>query len=102
MSKGPGYWQRGILNTLGTHDAFHLRRLLPYSCTKAAYNALHRAALRLETQGKIRLARFGGRRGFGTIIVHRVGTEFTWDDYRALLNRLREAWWAEHADEVGS
>ncbi len=51
MSRGPGKWQRLILATLADTKVFWLRSLLPRHCTKAEYNALLRAALKLESAG---------------------------------------------------
>ena len=76
MSKGPGKWQRMILAELAGREAFHLRALLGRECTKAEYNALLRAAMKLEAAGEIYITRFswGARPGTGKTIIHRIGT----------------------------
>jgi len=80
MSKGLGKRQRAILATLADHEAFWLRSMLGPSCTKAEYNALHRAALKLEAAGLIEIDRwqwhgiFGAKQTKGKLAVKRVGT----------------------------
>ena len=84
MSRGPGKWQRAILATLADHEAFWLRSLLGPSCTKAQYNALLRAAHKLQAAGLVEIYRWrltlaGTRfhsfgRGLGRTAVARVGT----------------------------
>jgi len=76
MSKGLGKRQRAILATLADHGAFWLRSMLGPSCTKAEYNALHRAALKLEAAGLVELQgwAYGLHDGTGKIAVCRIGT----------------------------
>jgi hypothetical protein len=95
MSKGPGKWQRAILAQLAGGPAFYLREMLLWHCTKAQYNALLRAAIRLEADGKINIARFlwGATSGHGKTIVHRIGTEFHGKDRRTLPELPRDKWW---------
>lgn len=76
MSKGPGKWQRLILAELADREAFNLRKLLGGTYTQAQYNALLRAAKKLETTGKINIHRFALGSG-GKTYVHRIGTVFT-------------------------
>ena len=76
MSRGPGKWQRAILAELASHETFWLRSLLGRSCTKAEYNALLRAALKLEEAGAIAIDRwqFGANSGIGRLAVRRPWT----------------------------
>ena len=95
MSKGPGLWQRAILAQLAGRPAFYLREMLPWRCTNGQYNALLRAALRLEEDGKIQIARFlwGASPGHAKTVVHRIGTEFHGEDRRTLPELPRDKWW---------
>ena len=79
MSRGPGTWQRVILDKLTEAWAFPLRWLLPEHPTRAQRNALNRAACQLEGTGRISVARFmcWGSGGAGGTYIHRLGTEFT-------------------------
>jgi len=81
MSKGPGKWERLILSELAIRDRFNLQELLGLTFTKAQYNALHRAALKLEGAGKIKVHRFGLGGGV-KIWVCRFGTTITLEDRR--------------------
>jgi hypothetical protein len=94
MSKGPGKWQRMILAELADREAFHLRALLGRKCTKAQYNALLRAALNLETAGKINIAHFywGARPGTGKSIVHRIGTTVSGGTRNKIEQEDRDRW----------
>jgi len=76
MSKGLGKRQRAILATLADHEAFWLRSMLGPSCTKAEYNALRRAALKLEAAGLVKLQAwaYGLHDGTGRLAVCRIGT----------------------------
>ena len=58
MSKGPGKWQVAILAKLNVLDRFTLQELLGPSFTRAQYNALHRAMLKLEDAGRINVHRY--------------------------------------------
>ena len=90
MSKGPGKWQRAILATLADHEAFWLRSMLKPSCTKAEYNALLRAALKLEAAGLIGIERWlsGGGKDriecYGRTAIRRIGTAIM--DRRDVVN----------------
>lgn len=53
MSKGPGKWQRTILDALETSDSVFLRDLLPSDYSQADYSAIHRAAKKLQDAGKV-------------------------------------------------
>jgi len=44
MSRGPGKWQRSIIDALATRPALRLRDLLPRSYSVAQHQALYRAA----------------------------------------------------------
>ena len=94
MSKGPGKWQRIILAELADREAFHLRAILGRRCTKAQYNALLRAAWKLEEAGKINIACFsyGGRPGTGKSIVHRLGTTYSGETRYKLEQADRDRW----------
>jgi hypothetical protein len=52
MSKGPGRRQRLILDELRRRERFYLADLLSAGFSRAEYNALHRAALKLNDAGK--------------------------------------------------
>lgn len=76
MSKGPGKWERSILQTLERVPAFYLADLLPTPHTRSHTVALNRAARNLCDAGKIAMSRWmttggGDRPGFLTI--YRVG-----------------------------
>jgi hypothetical protein len=58
MSKGPGKWQRAILERLDQVDYFYLMELLPIDYYRTDYKALHRAAYQLAKTGKINIQRF--------------------------------------------
>ena len=75
MSRGLGTKQRTILAALAGRQALYLRDLLPRQCTKAEYNALLRAATKLETGRLIAIARF--MCGSNKVVVHRIGTAFS-------------------------
>jgi hypothetical protein len=54
MSRGPGKWQRYILQSLmPDRPAVWLRDLLPKPCAASHYQALYRAAYVLSAAGKI-------------------------------------------------
>lgn len=63
MSRGPGKWQRLILDRVAAGEQFYLVDLLPAGYTKAQYNALHRAAVTLYEAGQISWVSytFGGK-----------------------------------------
>ena len=58
MSKGPGKWQRVIINALETHQAVYVLSLLPEGYTKSDYSAILRAANSLEAAVKIETDRY--------------------------------------------
>ncbi len=71
MSRGPGRWQRLILQTLRLESSVDLVDLLPKGYTASAYQAAYRAALTLEASGRIEVWRYiYGARKF---VVARVG-----------------------------
>ena len=53
MSRGPSKWQRLILNKAAEGEWFYLVDLLPASYTESQYQALYRAACRLEESGRV-------------------------------------------------
>ena len=53
MSRGPGRWQRKILNALEGESAVFLHDLLPKEYTRAQRVAVHRAARVLDKAGKV-------------------------------------------------
>lgn len=57
MSKGPGRWQRVILEALETRERVILRDLLPEGYKQAELSALYRAADRLRKAGKVWICR---------------------------------------------
>jgi hypothetical protein len=58
LGRGPGIWQRLILDRIATGTQFYLVALLPDGYTTAQYSALHRAAYNLENAGIISIARY--------------------------------------------
>jgi hypothetical protein len=52
MSRGPGKWQRAILDALETHEWIFLRDVLPPEHTPSQHRACRRAARQLRTQGR--------------------------------------------------
>jgi hypothetical protein len=86
MSKGPGTHQRLILSELAVWDAFYFDHLLGRGYTKARYNALLRAVVKLEKAGKIGVLHFafGNRK----TVIHRAEISFTKEDRRALRRAL--------------
>ncbi len=80
MSKGPGKWQVAILAKLKVRDRFTLQELLGPSFTRAQYNALHRAMLKLEDAGRINVTRFCTFSGVRSSFVHRKGTTMSAED----------------------
>jgi hypothetical protein len=91
MSRGFGKWQLAILAQLASQEIFWLRSLLDYACTKAEYNALLRAALKLEDAGLIRIDRwqYGSNDGAGRTAVMRIGTE---SRSRSAVPRSTKCW----------
>jgi hypothetical protein len=61
MSRGPGHWQRAILQGLARWECFYLRAVLPPGHTRSDRLAVVRAAHRLAAQGRLQLDTFGGR-----------------------------------------
>jgi hypothetical protein len=53
MSRGPGKWERAILQSLEHTAAFYLTDLLPTDHSRAQLVALNRAARNLEDKGRI-------------------------------------------------
>jgi hypothetical protein len=58
MSRGPGTWQRVILDRVSSGGWHYLRDLLPERYTKTQYKALHRAMTALERKGDIAVYRY--------------------------------------------
>lgn len=61
MSRGPGCWQRVILQAVADGRAHYLADLLLPGYTRAEYNALNRASRRLEDAGRIVAYGISGR-----------------------------------------
>jgi hypothetical protein len=55
MSRGPGRWQRAILEALEAHDYIFLWHILPRGHTRGQRFACHRAAQRLAKKGLVTL-----------------------------------------------
>jgi hypothetical protein len=64
MSRGPGRWQRAILDELQRREVFYVREVLPATHTRSDQLALIRAAHRLVSRGLITIS--AGRRGWST------------------------------------
>jgi hypothetical protein len=73
MSKGPGKWERAILQALEQPAAFYLIDLLPVPHTRSQTVALNRAARKLEDTGKIEIARWMFAGGDGYLTIFRPG-----------------------------
>src|ERR1700730_1371323 len=58
MSRGPGCWQRVILQAVSDGRPHYLADLLLPGYNRAEYNALNRAAMRLRDMRAIELWRF--------------------------------------------
>ena len=89
MSRGPGKWQRLILQELESRTCFYLRELLPMQYRKSDYNAADRAMWRLEGEGKIWVWRYLCRYsslGCHTVI-SRIGCELNHEN-RPPLKRI--------------
>lgn len=77
MSKGFGNRQHAIMAALASHECFWLRSMLDSSCTKAEYNSLLRAAMKLEMAGLIKIDRFmcsACQQYLGRTAIRRIGT----------------------------
>jgi hypothetical protein len=68
MSRGPGIWQRRILDTLEKYPAFYLMDLLPKDHTRSQVVALNRAARQLASNYKIETLSWWTRFGKGGFI----------------------------------
>jgi hypothetical protein len=76
MSRGPGKWQRLILDRLALNPHFWLRELLPRHTTKSQMNVIYRAAQRLCRQGRVDLRAYPFAAGLdhqGKVLVTRPG-----------------------------
>ena len=60
MSRGPGVWQRKILDALATHEYVFLWDILPQYPTRGQRFACRRAALRLADRGLVTLESMSG------------------------------------------
>lgn len=60
MSRGPGKWQRLILESIETQEKIRLIDLLPENYKHAEYSALYRAAHSLRRAGKIHMRFYDG------------------------------------------
>jgi hypothetical protein len=72
MSRGPGRWQRLLLNTLNERACFYVADLLPAGHSRADRVALFRAAAQLERAGRVVLVYF--MCGRPRVVVARRGT----------------------------
>jgi hypothetical protein len=59
MSRGPGRWQRAILDALQAQDYISLWYILPRGHTRGQRFACRRAAQRLAQQGRVTIERVG-------------------------------------------
>lgn len=78
VSRGPGKWQRAILDALTEHDYFYLIDLLPVEYDRNEYKALYRAAYQLYRAGKIGMQcfTFGTTYGGSRLCITRRGVSF--------------------------
>ena len=58
MSRGPGRWQRLILQRVEQGDWLYLVELLPEGYTNSQYQAIYRAACTLHDAGRISWLRY--------------------------------------------
>jgi len=59
MSRGPGRWQRAILDALQAQDYIFSWQILPRGCGRRERFVFRRAAQRLAEQGFVTLERMG-------------------------------------------
>ena len=110
MSRGPGRWQRAILDELQRRERFFVRELLGYTYTRSDRLAVARAAHRLAAQGKLTLEthRYGWacRSWQMGVAVGRPGVDLSWWAFRypetTKILRERAAAPAATADPVES
>jgi hypothetical protein len=94
MSRGPGRWQRLILEALGRWECFYLRAVLPAGDTRSDRLAVVRAANRLAAQGRLWMDTYGGLTHYpieatGRVVVSRPDVVPTHD-------RAEVAWMTAH------
>jgi hypothetical protein len=79
MSRGPGKWQRIIINALKQEPAVYLMDLLLDHCRHhkhKQYVALHRAAVTLWKKGRIAMSTYEfGVGSWARVLLHRAGSE---------------------------
>jgi hypothetical protein len=76
MSRGPGRWQRAILDELHRREVFYLREVLPAPSTRSEQLAVIRAAHRLASRGLIVVdveRQHWKRAAWGAVVVARPG-----------------------------
>ena len=74
MSRGPGLWQRVVLEMLERTPAVYVQDLLPVGYSRAQYSALLRAVSRLEELGRIEVTRYRcWAASYGCVVVGRIG-----------------------------
>jgi len=91
MSKGPGKWQRMILEELERRRAFYVADLLPDGYSRSDYSALIRAAYKLLDAGRVELTRYmcwgsAGRK----LAVSFPGVAFDRDELRLKVDKVTE------------
>jgi hypothetical protein len=70
-----------MLERLALQESFNLQELLGRTFTRSEYNALHRATLKMERAGRIKVARFSYGSGVKTWVC-RFGATVTLEDRR--------------------
>jgi hypothetical protein len=77
---------------LAVHETFWLRSMLRPTCTKAEYNALLRAAMKLEEAGLITIDRYtwGSESGIGKTAIRAIDTAKP--DRKAIISVGKVPW----------
>lgn len=81
MSRGPGRWQRLVIEGLERRPAYYVVSLLPEKFTRAQYSALLRAVASLEERGRIEVDRYHcWATKPGRVVVRRPGARVSVDE----------------------
>jgi hypothetical protein len=120
MSRGPGRWQRAILDELQRREVFYVREVLPATHTRSDRLALIRAAHQLARQGRLVVdveRQHWKRAALGAVVVARPGvaidrltlaalyrlrdelSDGSWDHDLLSLSRSSPGLWAAYREE---
>jgi hypothetical protein len=95
MSRGPGVWQRAILDALTQWECCYLRAVLPEGHTRTQRLAVVRAAHHLAAQGRLQMHTWYThpypyrRTDTGHVVIHR-------PDVRPTVAAAESAWMTAH------